>query len=211
LNAPTLSYSGELKRKAIHLLALAMPIGLLILGRPTALPMLVALALFAVIADLARQRFDGVHRLVTRTFGSLMRPDELPPLGGPLVLNGATWMCISATLCAFLYAEPIAAAALIMVMLGDGAAAIIGRRFGNHHFPGSDKSWEGSIALFLTAVLASLPLALPGVLNWMGHVPLSVLQIGVGALVASAVEALPIPINDNVRVPVLAGLAMSFV
>jgi len=98
-----------------------------------------------------------------------------------------------------------------MLMVGDGAAAIIGRRFGKHRLSGSDKSWEGSVAFLLTAVLVALPLTLPVLMNSLGHTPLSNLQIGMGALVSTVLEALPIPLNDNVRVPVLAGLAMTFV
>ena len=205
LNTSALPYCAELKRKAIHLSALVIPIGLLIVERPAALMILVPLALFALGCDVASQRIEPVHRFVMRIFGSIMRPTELPPLGGPLVLNGATWMCIAAALCAVFFAAPIAAAVLVMLMVGDGAAAIIGRRFG------TDKSWEGSIAFFLTAVLVALPLTLPVLMDSLGHAPLSNLQIGVGALVSAVLEALPIPLNDNVRVPILAGLAMSFV
>ena len=209
MNTTTLSYSSELKRKAIHLSALAIPIGLLIVGRTSALWILVPIAVVALIADIAHQRLEVAHRLVVRCFQPLMRPAELPPFGGPLVLNGATWMCVSATLCVVFYAEPVAAAALIMLMLGDAAAAIIGRRFGRHRFSRSDKSWESSIAFFGTALLAAAPLALPGLMNGLGYLPLSVLHLGVGALIASTIEALPLPLDDNVRVPLLAGLAMT--
>lgn len=211
MDTPDLPYSAELNRKAIHLSALVIPIGLLIVERSTALLVLVPLALFALICDVASQRIEPVHRFVMRIFRPIMRPSELPPFGGPLVLNGATWMCIAAALCAGFFAAPIAAAVLVMLMIGDGTAAIIGRRFGTHRFPGSEKSWEGSIAFFLTAVLVALPLTLPVLMNSLGHAPLSNLQIGVGALVSVVLEALPIPINDNVRVPVLAGLAITFV
>lgn len=209
LNTSALPYSAELKRKAIHLSALVIPIGLLIVERPVALWILVPLALFALGCDVAGQRIEPVRRLVMRIFRPIMRPSELPPFGGAIVLNGATWMCIAAALCAVFFAAPIAAAVLVMLMVGDGAAAIIGRRFGTHRFPGSEKSWEGSIAFFLTAVLVALPLTLPVLMNSLGHAPLSGLQLGGGALVAAVVEALPIPINDNVRVPILAGLAMT--
>jgi len=211
VNTPDLPYSAELKRKGIHLSALVIPVGLLIVDRPAALLILVPLALFALVCDVASQRIEPVHRFVMRIFRSIMRPSELPPFGEPLVLNGATWMCIAGALCAVFFAAPIAAAVLVMLMVGDGAAAIIGRRFGKHRFPGSDKSWEGSVAFLLTAVLVALPLTLPVLMNSLGHTPLSNLQIGMGALVSTVLEALPIPLNDNVRVPVLAGLAMTFV
>lgn len=188
-----------------------MPLGLLMVGRPIALWILLLVAVLALICEVARQRIEPVHRVVLGFFRPLMRPEELPPLGSPLVLNGATCMILSAALCAFLYDEPIAAAALIMLILGDSAAALVGRRFGRHPLPGSKKSWEGSGAFILVAVLASLPLSLPDLMVSMGHFPLSPLQIGVGALVATAAEALPLPLNDNIRVPVLAGVAMTFV
>lgn len=186
-----------------------MPVALLIVGREMGLLVLLPLALFAVLADVARQRVEWVNRPLLKVFRPIMRPEELPPLGSQLVLNGATWMCLSTAVCAILYPESVAAAALVMLMLGDGAAAIIGRRFGRRHFPGSDKSWEGSIAFFLVAVLATLPFTMPGFMEAMGQPPLSLFQIGLGALVAAAAEALPFPLNDNLRVPVLAGLVMT--
>lgn len=188
-----------------------MPIGLLLLGRPAALWILIPLAIFCVLADIARQRLAWVNRIVRNTFQSLMRPTELPALGDRLVLNGATWMCVSAALCAVLFPEPIAAAALIMLIIGDAAAAIVGRRFGNHRLPNSDKSWEGSVAFLLTAFLATLPLTATVWLNSLGYAPLIFFQLGIGVVAATILEALTIPINDNLRVPLVAGLAMMLV
>lgn len=199
---PLISYSAELKRKALHLGALALPIGLVVLGRTTALWLLVPFAVFAVTCDIARLRVPWMHRFINWVFAPIMRPEEQPPFGGPIVINGATWMCVSAALCALLFPEPIAAAALAMLMVGDGAAAVIGRRFGRTRYPFSEKSVEGSAAFFVTGLLAALPfgaLSVPGV---------PVLALTAGALTAAIVEALPVPINDNVRVPVVAGAAM---
>jgi dolichol kinase len=206
-HAPALSYGAELKRKALHLGALALPAGLLVLGRTAALFVLVPLALVAVFCDVARLRWAWMHRFIGWVFGPIMRPEEQPPFGGPVVLNGATWMCVSAALCALLFSEPVAAAALVMVMVGDGAAAVVGRRYGRHRYPfgAGSKSLEGSAALFLAGLVTALPLALLG----PPYAPLAPLQLGLGALAATVVEALPIPVNDNVRVPLVAGLAMT--
>ncbi|HLT46954.1 MAG TPA: hypothetical protein VK002_06975 [Rubricoccaceae bacterium] len=207
-NVPALSYGSELKRKALHLGALAMPAGLLVLGRTAALLVLVPLALAAVFCDVARQRWAWMHRFIGWVFGPIMRPEEQPPFGGPIVLNGATWMCVSAALCAALFPEPVAAAALAMLMVGDGAAAVVGRRYGRHRYPfggAAAKSLEGSAAFFATGLLTALPLAAVAA---PGHAPLTPLQLGLGALAATVVEALPIPVNDNVRVPFVAGLVM---
>ena len=203
-HAPAIPYGAELKRKALHLGALALPAGLLALGRTAALFVLVPLALVAVFCDVARQRWAWMHAFIQWVFAPIMRPEEQPPFGGAVVLNGATWMCVSAALCALAFPEPVAAAALAMLMVGDGAAAVVGRRYGRHRYPSSSKSLEGSAAFFVTGLAAALPLAtgLPG------YDALTPLQLGLGALAATVTEALPVPVNDNLRVPLVAGLVM---
>ncbi len=199
---PVISYAAELKRKALHLGALVIPAGILVLGRTAAVWLLAPLAVFAVTCDVLRTRVPAVHRFINWVFAPIMRPEEQPPFGGPVVINGATWMCVSGALCALLFPEPIAAAALAMLMVGDGAAAVVGRRFGRTRYPFSPKSVEGSAAFFVTAFAAAVPF---GLLPPEG-VGLPVLALG--AAVAALVEALPVPINDNVRVPLVAGAVM---
>lgn len=199
---PLLPYRAELGRKALHLLALLLPLGLVVLGRETALPLLAALALVAVAGDVVRQRVRAVHRLIAAIFAPIMRPEERPPFGGPIVLNGATWMCLSALLCALLLPETMAAASLAMLMMGDAAAAAVGRLWGRTRYPGSAKSLEGSLAFVGAGWLAALPFGLAG------QPPIAPHVLAVGAVAAAAVEALPLPVNDNVRVPLLAGALM---
>ncbi|MEM1042707.1 MAG: diacylglycerol/polyprenol kinase family protein [Bacteroidota bacterium] len=199
---PLISYAAELKRKAIHLGALVLPAGILVLGRTVALWLLGPLATLAHVADVLRVRVHAVHRLITWLFEPIMRPEEQPPFGGPVVVNGATWMCVSAALCAFFFPEPVAASALAMLMVGDGAAAVVGRRYGRTRYPFSPKSVEGSVAFFVTGFLAAIPF---GVLPEDG---VALPALAVGAATAAVVEALPVPLNDNVRVPLVAGAVM---
>ncbi|MEM1118021.1 MAG: diacylglycerol/polyprenol kinase family protein [Bacteroidota bacterium] len=203
-HVPVIPYVAELQRKAIHLLALVLPAAILVLPRPTAPIVLTVLAVLAVGLDVARQRVPAVRRLlVDKAFGWMMRPEELPPEGAPLVFNGAVWMFASAAVCAWLFAPGIAAAALAMLMVGDGAAAVIGRRFGRTRWPGSPKSVEGTLGYAAFAFLIGL-----GVVVWPGS-GVGVGTVALGAGVGAAIEALPIPVNDNLRVPVLSGLAMT--
>jgi dolichol kinase len=202
---PLISYSAELKRKALHLGALVIPLGIVVLGRSVAAWLLVPLAVVAVTLDVLRLRVPAVHRFINWVFAPIMRPEEQPAFGGPVVINGATWMCVSAAVCVLLFPEPVAAAALAMLMVGDGAAAVVGRRYGRTRYPFSEKSVEGSVAFFVTGLVAALPFGL------LATPPVSLLALASGAFMAALVEALPVAINDNVRVPLVAGAAMLLV
>ena len=199
---PVIPYADELRRKALHLLALVIPGGMLLLGREAAIAILVPLGLVAMALDWARVRHAGARRVLHRLFAGMMRPEEIPALGEPVKLNGATMMCVAAALCAVTLPVGPAAAGLAMLMVGDGAAAVVGRRVGRHKWPGSPKSVEGTVAMALAAFLVGL-----AVVAWPGA-GVTVAACALGAAVAAGVEALPIPINDNFRVPLLAGAAM---
>ncbi len=199
---PVIPYAAEVRRKALHLGALVLPAGMLVLGYPTAASVLAPLAVLAVGLDWARVRSEPVRNVLHAVFSGLMRPEEVPPLGAPVVLNGATWMCVASAIVAVLFAPGVAAASMAMLMVGDGAAAVVGRRYGKTKWPGGLKSVEGTAAYALTAFGVGL-----AVVAWPGS-ELSVAMCAVGAGVGAIVEALPIPVNDNVRVPVLSGLAM---
>ena len=204
---PEIPYAAELRRKALHLGALVLPVGILLLGWPLAPAVLVPLAALAVSLDWARVRSEPARRVLHVVFAGLMRPHEIPPLGAPVVLNGATWMCVAAALCSMVFAPTVAAASLAMLMVGDGAAAIVGRRFGRTKWPDGLKSVEGTVAYAATAFGIGL-----AVVFWPWPAPGVALTLGacaVGAVVGALVEAIPIPLNDNVRVPLLAGAAMS--
>ena len=90
----------------------------------------------------------------------------------------------------------IAAAAIMILALGDSFATLVGRRFGRHKiFYSREKSVEGSIGGFVPAFLGALIFVSPQVAL-------------VGALAGMAVESLPAKIDDNTIIPLTAGLIM---
>lgn len=199
---PEITYAVELRRKALHLGALVLPLLVLALGRD-ALWLLVPFAAVAVGGDMARARWPWARAWLHRWFGGLMRPEEMPPQGGPVVVNGATAMVVATALCAALVAPPVAAAAVAMQQVGDAAAALVGRRWGRTRWPGSAKSVEGSAAFALVAGGAGLAVA-----QWPG-VELPWPVVLAGALAATTAEVPRLRVNDNFVVPLAAAAAMA--
>jgi phytol kinase len=104
--------------------------------------------------------------------------------------------------------QPQYAALGILVMAwGDGLAAVIGQRFGQHHYQvwGRQKSWEGSVAMCLVSYIVS-SLILLGV---QGNVWQTwVVSLAV-ALVATGLESFSMLGIDNLTVP-LGSAALGF-
>ncbi len=173
-----------------------IPLGMFYFGKTTSLLILVPVCALAIIIEFARVRSPLVAKLVNLTFGSVMRPEEQPEVGSKVVINGATWVLLSATVLTFIFPVNIAVPAMVMFMIGDAAAALVGRRFGCHHWRSSPKTTEGSLAFFIVAFLCLLAF------NFM---PLSSCLLI--ASVAMILEILPVPFNDNLYVPLVsAGL-----
>lgn len=147
------------------------------------------LATFATVAvDLLRLSDQRLRRFFLRLFRSLIRPHEEEHL------LGSTHYMIAALLSVIVFDHGVAIAALAFLVLGDAAAAIVGKRFGTARYWG--KSPQGSAACFLVCFAAGVPL--------LGSVPLAL----IGALSATVAEALPSPLDDNMRVPIFSGIIM---
>ena len=200
-DVPTpISYKSELWRKAVHLAALVVPLGMALLGKRWSLVLLVPTTAFAVTCDVLRARSSAVARVVARIFGFMMRGEEIPPIGGPVVINGATWVLLSATLLTLIFPIRIAVPAFVMFMLSDAAAALIGRRYGRTPWGGSPRTVEGSLA-FLGMGLGIMALFsfFSSVTFWIG---------AVSVVAATAAEIPSGPFNDNLRVPMVAALVI---
>jgi len=188
----------EARRKAIHLAFLALPLALLFepllwpRGRAQWSVLLIVAVVGAIAIDVLRVHERRVGALFRALLGGMLREHERSSL------LGSTYLLIAALLAVELFPQTIAAAALGFTVLGDAFAAMVGRGWGRTRFFG--KSIEGALAGFVAC------LAWAAFLGLTGHLPWGVLLAG--AAIASLIEFLPIPLDDNLGVTLFAGYAM---
>lgn len=104
--------------------------------------------------------------------------------------------------------QPQYAALGILVMTwGDGLAALIGQRFGKHHYKiwGIQKSWEGSLTMAVVSYIVSSLI----LLSVQGNIWQTWLISQIVALVATSLEAFSKFGIDNLTVP-LGSAAIGF-
>jgi dolichol kinase len=188
----------ELRRKAIHLLALVIPWGMLQVEKTAGLLVLGLIATLFLGVDLGRAYVPALAGLVNKLGGAFMRQEENPGSKCKVVINGSTWVLISAFCVLLLFPAQIASLALAIFLLGDAASGLVGRRFGRISWRISKRTVEGSLA-FLTASMLV-------VYFWPTEIQIWIIAAAV--FIACAVEILPGPLNDNLQVPLAAAGVM---
>jgi acyl phosphate:glycerol-3-phosphate acyltransferase len=184
--------ASELKRKSIHLSSITIPLGYYLTPdswQPVWERGLLALVILSLAIEVFRLNHPRTRHVFRHFFGELLRNHE------EVSLLGSTYLLIACLLTIHLFPKPVAVLALAFLILGDTVAAIVGKSIGRVRIFG--KTLEGTLACF--AVCFALTLAIP-------EIPL---HVGlVGAFVATAFELLPVPLDDNFRIPLSAGFAM---
>lgn len=196
-----ISFYNEFRRKAIHLFALTIPIGYFLLPKTPSLLILSPFVVGAIMIDLVRLRKLPLHGFLNRLLGPVLRDHEEEDFAGASYILSASFLSI------LLFHKSVAMAAISFIILGDIAAALIGRRFGKTKIPwsltkvnpfGNDrKSLEGSLSCLLMCLVVAM--VIPQLPLWIGII---------GAVTATVAEGISLPINDNFSVPLLSGLCM---
>jgi phytol kinase len=123
------------------------------------------------------------------------------------ILTGPLHYGLGFIICTVVFwrSSPTGIVALMLLCGGDGLADVVGRRWGRHKLPfNPDKSWIGSVAMALGGMGFSLvflalfhrfgyfepPLEVGATIAWVGLI----------ALVATVVEALPLAELDNLAI-----------
>ena len=158
-------------------------------------------ALGAIAIDIIRLKKLPLHGFLNQLLGPILREHESADFAGASYILSASVFTI------LLFDKRVAVAAISFIILGDIAAALIGRKFGKTKIKWSlannrinwnnRKSLEGSLSCLIMCLLVAM--VVPHLPLWVGIT---------GALIATVVEGISLPIDDNFSVPLVSGLVM---
>lgn len=190
---------SELRRKAIHFTGLVIPIGYYLMPDPMGKHVLLGATIAAILMEAVRLNEPKVRTFFYYFFGKMVRDHERHNL------LGSTYVLIASLICAYAFDRHIAIVSMAFLFVGDAVAAIVGRSFGRTRLFG--KTIEGSLACFGSCVL--LALIYPGDPLVHPADPFTWRMILGGAFAATVFELVPIPLDDNLRISLSAGFAMT--
>ena len=182
--------TNDLVREDIHASGLFMPVIASYIGVPIVGTLIVAIALIYTGSELLR--LEGKElRLISAITRHAASQSELHGFAAaPLYFAAGILLTL------VLFPRPASYAAVAMFCLGDSVASLVGGRISNALPFNKGKTWEGSVGGGFFAFLGGLFFVSP------------VLAL-VGAVIAMTIEVLPLPVNDNVLVPVITGAVLT--
>lgn len=145
----TFDYKIEVLRKSIHLCSLSIPIGYYFIDKGLALMLLIPVAIFSIVVDLGRYKFDTLSGVFYKIFGFMLREHEKDHKKKNL--NGATYVLLSAVLVILVFPKVFVITAFTILIISDISAALVGRKIGKTRF--LMKSLEGTTAFFVSACI----------------------------------------------------------
>ena len=190
-----MSTSSTLQRKVFHIFGgLVVPIAALFLPRVVLLSSLGAVTFIFLGFELLRLKVPGINSWFMLWFKPLLREKE----GSRL--TGSSYMLISSLIAFLAFQRDVAVLALAFLAIGDAVGTIVGERIGKRRLLG--KTLEGDLACFISCIAIGLVFHYGGL-----NIPL--LTILIGSVSATLIEAMPLPLNDNLTMPLFAGLVMT--
>jgi dolichol kinase/phosphoserine phosphatase len=181
----------EWTRELIHSSGFFMPVFALLFGVPLVAAFILVVLVLYCGSEAARVKGKNIPIFSTITRLAASQSELCEFTFSPV------FFAVGILLTLLLFPAPASYAAIAIFALGDSTASIVGGALAGRPLPfNRAKTVAGSFAGFFFAFLA-------------GCVFISPLLALVGAAVGMVVEYLPWPINDNLLIPVLTGLAVT--
>ncbi len=180
-------------RELIHGSGFFIPILAVLFGVAPVALFIVSVTGFYIVSELARIRGKSlpIFSTITRHAASQseLRQFALAPI----------YFAFGILVTLLIFPAPVSSAAIAIFTIGDSTASIIGGTISKKPLPfNGAKTLEGCLAFFIFSFLAASLFISP----WFALI---------GALVGMIVEYLPLPINDNVLIPIITGLVLRLI
>lgn len=186
--------STTTRRAIVHItLATILAILVWVLSRGSGLGLIIGLSLVVLLLDFLRLSSPKMHLYSERLFKPFLRNYESTRF------LGATYLLLGCLATTAIFPKDIAVLAISYLAVGDALATVVGESMGKHKL--FKKSIEGSLACLFGCCSIGLGWFFSGI-----GTPLVLMLFG--AMAATVAELLPLPIDDNVSLPVLSGLIM---
>jgi HAD superfamily phosphoserine phosphatase-like hydrolase len=181
---------NDFVREDIHAAGFFVPVIAIYVGVPLVASLIIFIAILYVASELSRLEGRNLPVVSTITRHAASQSELYGFAAAPLYFATG----IVATL--LLFPHPASAAAIAAFCLGDSAASLFGGMLTTSLPFNKGKTLEGSLAGFVFAFLAALFFVPP-------------IWALVAAAVAMTIEMLPLPINDNISVPIITGAVLT--
>jgi HAD superfamily phosphoserine phosphatase-like hydrolase len=185
---------SEVIRETIHMGGFLVPfICIYLLGRYLVSLLILFMTSLYIASEVARLRGINFPIFSTITWKAANKPEYYEFATSPISFALGIMFSL------ILFPAPASYASIAILTLGDGFATIFGRKFGSTIFSfNKGKNMEGSIFGFLFASLGAMVFVNP-------------VKAFIGAAVGMLVESLPLPLSDNLTIPLASGLVLTMI
>lgn len=154
----------------------------------------VAALIVALTGELLRFAYPPFNEWLLRRLGAFFKKQER------FRITGATYLLIGALGAFVLFDYRISALALFYLSVADPVAAFVGVKYGRLRI--GVKTLEGSLAFLAASLVIAAVFAVTGTWGpfW---------RAAMGTVAATLVEVLPLPIDDNITIPLSAAAVLA--
>ncbi|MCW4005830.1 MAG: HAD-IB family phosphatase [Candidatus Bathyarchaeota archaeon] len=182
----------DLLRESIHMSGFLVPIVAMLIGVPLMTAITLTMICVYAISEFLRLRGTNMPLISTITRHAASNTELCEFALAPI------YFAVGIMLTLLIFPAPTSSAAIAMFALGDSTASLFGGTLSKKPMPfNRTKTLEGTLAGFFFAFLAGTVFVSP----WIALV---------GAVTAMAIEYLPLPVNDNLLIPLGTGLLLVF-
>ena len=186
-----MEYKHEIVRKLIHYGSAIFPLSYMyFFTRVEMLFLLGTVVLIMILLEIFRMYIPFFTRIYEVIFRKIVRDEESEKF------TGATFSFLGAFIAILIFEKEVAIFAMLVLSLSDSTAALVGRKWGSISLLG--KSVQGTVTFLVIAI--ALALLVPGIPRT---------EAVAAAVFTTLVELIPSPVNDNLLIPMSAGITLS--